>query len=75
MSEHRDVHVHVERDEPRRDAELAAEERAAAAGFFTSQIVWIALLVLLVILIIAALGGGVIDLNGASNAVDPTAAP
>ena len=75
MAEHRDVHVHVEERDPRYEREIAAEESAAAASFFTSQLLWIALLLLLAVLIIAALGGGVIDLGGASDAIDPTPAP
>lgn len=75
MSERQDVHVHVEHEDPQREREVVAGERASAASFFTAQFLWIALLLLLVVLIIAALGGGVIDLNGAADAVEPTAAP
>jgi len=79
MSERRDVHVHVERDDPYSaprdyEREVIAEE-PAASSFLTAQFLWIALIVLLVILLIAALGGGVIDFSGADDAVNPTAAP
>ncbi len=75
MSERQDIHVHVENDEPRRyDGPVASEERAAA-GFFTAQVLWIALIVVIILLIVAALGSGVVDLNGATSAVDATAAP
>ena len=74
MSERQDIHIHVENDDTSNpDAEVAQD--AAAASFFSAQVLRLIVIVLIIAIIVAALGTWGLDIGGASDAVDPTAAP